>query len=254
MAWGPIVAVVIACSLILAGLWAISRNIEAARERKRQRLHALHRRISSFLDLVESIPFTYLGSGLRQFALEQVQQSAQEILRLDPTDQRASKMLADVAGQLATPTSEAPPFRLSTQVEASNIRRSLIEAARFLQLQHQQGLLAAQETRQLLNAVKASATRVQIDAMLLKAVEARQQDKAPTALLLYQRALDEIRKHPTYPKKEETIARLLATLEELGKTSSAFDKPAAVAQGPSALTRALEADMAEEEQWKKKRF
>ncbi len=254
MAWGPIVAVVIVCSLILAILWAISRNIEAARERKRQHLHALQRRITSFLDLVESIPFTYLGSRLRQFALEQVQLSAQEILHLDPDDLRASKMIEEVAGLLATPVSETTPFRLSSQQEASNIRRSLIEAARFLQLQHQQGLLSAQEARQLLNAIKANSTRVQIDTMLLKAVEARQQDKAATALLLYQRALDEIRKQPTYPKKEEMIARLLATLEELGKTSSAFDRPAPVESDENALTRALEADAAEEEHWKKKRF
>ncbi len=254
MAWGLIVAVVAVCSVIVALLWSVSRSMEAARERKRQRIHALQRRIISFLDLIDGIPPAYLGAAMRQFALEQVLACAQEILQLDPGDTRASRQVSEAQTALATAASEPPPVRISTQLEANNIRKSLIETARFLQSLHTQGLLEASKARPLLNAVKANATRVQIDALLLKANEARQQDKSASAVLLYQRALDELRKHPSYPRKEETIARIEETMVELGKTNSAFDKPQVTSAAPSALTRALEADLAEEDQWKKKSF
>ncbi len=259
MSWSLIVGAVVIAVLIISALWLVNRNIEAARERRRQKINALNRRAGSFLDLLDSVPMHYLGKLMSQYALEQVQQSMQELTQLEPANQRAFKLLEQSQQQLAQLTqSGAPPaHKITSQQEAQDIRRALISAARFVQSLNSSGHMETGRARQLLNHLKLMASQVSVDALMFKADEARREGKAPMALLLYQRALDELSHLPPSPYHTQMTSRIEGIMQELGKvsTASAFDKPkAAQDEVHSLLEEQFDASLKEEQSWKKKAY
>lgn len=258
MSLAIIAALVVLTLLVLGIVYTVNRNIEMARKRKAAAIAALQKRVNAYSSLLDCVPPHYLGSAMVQFVLKQVASALQDLLQIDPENSGALVEQDAILKQLSELTSGAKPpaYQLKSQQEAIEIRRSLMSAARFVQSLYQANQMNAQQAKQLISHLKNMAIQVTIDAYLLRALEARRESKSEVAVLMYQRAIEEIKRLPASPATKQMQAMIERNLQELGLRTapSAFDKPTPADDGKSKLAEEFDHVLHEQDAWKKKHF
>ena len=265
MAWSTILAAVVVAILAIALLWSINKTLENNREQRRQKVAGISRRCGSFNDLLNSIPIFYLGKELTLFALEQLIALHQELLDIEPKNERAQAALleAQLKFDQVTQLASLPSHSVNSSVEAQNLRQSLLSASRFIQNLHHNGQIEINKARQLLNHIRSKALQISIDMLLTKADESRREKKYPVAVLMYQRALNEAKQINTSPEKTALMAQIQSRIDEttlLQQTqveqneASTGEVSAEHPHGHSVLEDEFDKSLKNEDAWKKRAY
>ncbi len=263
MSWSVIAAAVVVAILIISLIWSINRTLENNREQRRMKIAGIQRRCGSYTDLLNSIPLFYLGKDLAQYALEQIISLQQEWLELEPGQERVQQTLLDAQGKLQALSQQAsiPAHKIGSPVEAQNIRQSLISAARLIQNLHNNKEIEINKARQLLNHIRSKTIQIQVDLLIGKAEDARREAKLPVAILMYQRAFDEIKQMNASPEKTALQERIQKMIDELNQQREQQEQAEMnhTGSGPgqhhaSQLEEEFDKSLKEEDSWKKRAY
>ncbi len=255
-----VMSVMLGLMALLLGAFYIKQGIDQAEMKRAVQVAHHQKNARRLLRTLDNMPPQYCNSLLQQFVLEEVQRELGNILQITPQNSAIKRELAVIQERLtqlaqANEDSNAVAIDIKTLEEANNIRTLSQTLLKYVRQRYQANLLNKDTAQQLSNHLKKVTAQTALDLYLFKAKSFEIEKKYPLALPFYQRASQELEKHPYIEKHQELVTMVKEKLKLMNKLEHQQHEESAANEEEATLGDGLDSLMEEEEEkWKKKYF
>jgi hypothetical protein len=244
---------------VLLGAFYVKQGIEQAEMKRAVQVAHHQKNANRLLRALDNMPPQYSNTVLQQFTLEEVQRELGNILQIAPkngTVRRELTVIQERLSQLAQAggSSAAEAVDIKTLEEANSIRTCAQTLLKYVHQRYQANLLSKDIAQQLSNHLKKVIAQTALDLYLFKAKSFENERKYQLAIPFYQRASQELVKHPYIEKHQELVImvkeklKLMLKLDQQQRDEEAANDHPTLDDGVDNLLQE------EDEKWKKKYF
>lgn len=250
---------IIALIILLAGYAFISHTLEKRRVRRQRLLGALRLRERNFKDMLVAFPPHFLPAELNLLVHRALIETCEQLVQLDPRNPGYQADATHYAAQLSNIKigAERQRIRLENPTQIKELRRHLEELFRFVEQQEQRKLITPLQAATYREQVKRLALQAKVDAYLIQAKLARQQQKWRLAihfLTLAQKALKGENTNHVYDKQIAQLNDSIGKLQDNLSARPEITKEADEVASETSTPLSKEWEHLEQDEWKKKQL
>lgn len=244
---------------VLLGAFYVKQGIEQAEMKRAVQVAHHHKNARRLLRTLEAMPPQYTNNLLQQFVLEDVQRELGNILQISPKNAAIRRELTVIQERLnllaqGNGNSSAGAIEIKTLEEANSIRSCIQALLKHVHQRYQANLLSKNTAQQLSIHLKRVIAQTALDLYLFKAKSFEVEKKYQMALPFYQRASQELVKHPYIQKHQELVIMVKEKLELMKKLDQQHRDEEATNDQPTLNDAVDNLVQEEDEKWKKKYF
>lgn len=245
---------------VLLGTFYVKQGIEQAEMKRAVQVAHHQKNARRLLRALDNMPPQYSNNLLQQFVLEEVQRELGNILQISPKNGAAKRELTVIQERLsqlaqASGNPDKGAIDIKTLEEANSIRSCAQALLKYVHQRYQANLLDKDTAQQLSNHLKRVIAQTALDLYLFKAKSFEMEKKYQLALPFYQRASQELVKHPYIEKHQELVIMVKEKLKLMNKLDQQQREEGAANEEEVTLGDGVDSLIEEEGQkWKKKYF
>ncbi|MAR92347.1 MAG: hypothetical protein CML06_19260 [Pseudomonadales bacterium] len=255
MSTETIVLLSVAGLAALVALFYISHTIEKQRRQNALLIANLSDFTYRLQRLLDVIPPAYLGRDIQLLLLNQIKKRMQRLQELAPGNEKFRKKLDAASAQIEDIKAgggQTGKPQLKNPEEANQIRALLQELGKVIENFARNKVLSPDSARKHLQFIQASFVDANLNYLLQLGQTAHQEGKPKLALLNYEKALAEMKKHNGSGAYSARMEQVMAQMEVLKADQG--QAPAREPDADNELTQAMTELLEEEDAWKKKYF
>ena len=252
-----VISLIIGSIAVLLGIFYVKQGIEQAEMKRAVQVAHHHRLARRLLRAIDSLPPQYSSKTLQQFTLQEVEKELRTILQISPGNtgvQRERNVVHERLNQLGQTQQNPAHAEIKSLEEANDIRSHAQALLKYVHQCYQANLVAKDVAQSLSNQLKRAIAQTALDLYLFKAQNFESIEKYQMALPFYQRAKQELEKHPYLEKHQERVLMVnekikrMHQLDQQQRAQEAANDEVTLGEGVDNL---LQEDA---EKWKKKYF
>lgn len=250
-----VVSVILALVGVMLGAFYVKQGLEQAEMKRAVQVAHHHKLARRLLRAFDSIPPQYSSEALQKFALQEVEKELCTILQITPANPKIRRELSIIQERLSnTKSSEPDHIDVKSLDEANDIRSHAQALLKYVHQSYQANLIAKDIARNLNNQLKKAISQTALDFYIFKARTFEAIDKHQMALPFYERAKQELLKHPFLENHAERVSVVNSKIKLISQLDQDQRESEAANESPS-LDGAID-DLIQEEDamWKKKYF